>query len=184
MKKASKKKGRTTRKTSVSSSISIRSLDDDSVVSGGADDDSTMVGDYADGDEMPALAHYEGWRAKYKLPLKALEIKSFNRRDVVVELNHRAIKQTRRFIFDIDKESTEFVEFIEEHKKEELKRKARRYRHALGNIELKPKEMCTLLIEIVSGTDLPIADFNSSDPFVKCFIGGKEVHRTSHMPKT
>jgi Ca2+-dependent lipid-binding protein len=40
------------------------------------------------------------------------------------------------------------------------------------------------LIEIVSGWDLPVGDFVSSDPFVICMLGRREVHRTKHVPQT
>jgi Ca2+-dependent lipid-binding protein len=41
-----------------------------------------------------------------------------------------------------------------------------------------------LLVEIVSATDLPIADRNSTDPYVIVFMGKQEIHRTPHCMKT
>jgi len=55
---------------------------------------------------------------------------------------------------------------------------------ALGDIKLNKFEKINLLFEIVSGYDLPIGDFNSSDPFVVALMGNEEVHRTMHVSKT
>jgi hypothetical protein len=41
-----------------------------------------------------------------------------------------------------------------------------------------------MLIEIVSATDLPVADITSTDPFVVVLMGGREVHRTRVVSKT
>jgi hypothetical protein len=41
-----------------------------------------------------------------------------------------------------------------------------------------------LLVEIVSATDLPVADLASTDPFVVVLMGGREVHKTKVVSKT
>ena len=40
-----------------------------------------------------------------------------------------------------------------------------------------------ILVEIVGATNLPVADFTSSDPYVVVRMAGKEVHRTSVVSK-
>jgi hypothetical protein len=45
-------------------------------------------------------------------------------------------------------------------------------------------EDVNLLVEIVSATDLPVADLLSSDPYVVVWLGKEEVHRTKTIPKT
>ena len=50
--------------------------------------------------------------------------------------------------------------------------------------ELMPDGNVNLLVEVVSATDLPIADVSSTDPYVVVFMGKKEVHRTVTIPKT
>lgn len=35
-----------------------------------------------------------------------------------------------------------------------------------------------ILVEIVSATDLPIADHKTSDPYTICYLGKEEIHRT------
>lgn len=53
-------------------------------------------------------------------------------------------------------------------------------------MDLTAQSEIQLLIEIVSATDLPIADRmkQSSDPYVIVYLGHEEIHRTSHIPKT
>lgn len=41
-----------------------------------------------------------------------------------------------------------------------------------------------LIIEIVSGSGLLIADYRTSDPYVKAKVGGKDIHETKHILKT
>jgi Ca2+-dependent lipid-binding protein len=48
-----------------------------------------------------------------------------------------------------------------------------------------PSTSKELLIEIISCREIPAADKNgTSDPYVKIKLGGKEVHKTSHIEKT
>lgn len=43
-----------------------------------------------------------------------------------------------------------------------------------------------LLIEVVSATNLPVADRlkHSSDPYIEIFLGSEEIHRTRWIPRT
>lgn len=41
-----------------------------------------------------------------------------------------------------------------------------------------------LLVEVVSCFNLPIADLNSTDPYLTVFFGTKEVHRTKAISNT
>jgi Ca2+-dependent lipid-binding protein len=41
-----------------------------------------------------------------------------------------------------------------------------------------------ILVEIVSATDLPIADMKSTDPYIVVYLGKQEVHRTKPISKT
>lgn len=45
-------------------------------------------------------------------------------------------------------------------------------------------ENVKLLIELVSATDLPVADLNTSDPYAICRFGETEIHRTQVMDNT
>jgi hypothetical protein len=52
------------------------------------------------------------------------------------------------------------------------------------SVDLSPNGDINLLVEIVSATDLPIADRNSTDPYVIVFMGKQEIHRTPYLTKT
>jgi Ca2+-dependent lipid-binding protein len=41
-----------------------------------------------------------------------------------------------------------------------------------------------ILVEIVSATDLPIADMKSTDPYIVVYLGKQEVHRTKPISNT
>ena len=55
---------------------------------------------------------------------------------------------------------------------------------AAASQEMTASSDINLLVEIVSATDLPIADFKSTDPYVKVYMGKQEVHKTKPIPKT
>ena len=159
--------------------------DDTSIISGLDDDNATTLGGaFEDKGNAPEIEAYKGWKPKYKFPLKMIEIKSIHRRHVVVTTIDRAVEATRDFIFDTEQQAANFSDLITEHKKEDMKRIDKKFRHNLGGLKLKPREKVTLLVEIVSGTDLPVADLTSSDPFVICWVAGKEVHRTDYISKS
>jgi hypothetical protein len=49
------------------------------------------------------------------------------------------------------------------------------------NIEL--NDDISLLVEIVSCSDLPVADITSTDPYVVVFLGVNAIHKTEYIPK-
>jgi C2 domain len=164
----------------------LNSLSDDvTSVRGGPDDDDNTVGGeaFADRDDISNLPSYKGWNAKYKLPINSMSIKSVHKNDVMITTEIRHIKHTRNLIFDSEQEAIEFVQKIEMQKQAEHERSRVKLQHALGGLKITPGEEVTLLVEIVSASDLPIADLKSSDPFVICFINDREVHRTDFISK-
>eukprot|EP00934_Nitzschia_sp_Nitz4_P005692 Nitzschia sp. Nitz4//scaffold348_size17284//6198//9518//NITZ4_008842-RA/size17284-processed-gene-0.10-mRNA-1//-1//CDS//3329548688//5682//frame0 len=50
-------------------------------------------------------------------------------------------------------------------------------------VELTPSSEINLLLEIVSATNLPIADRKSTDPYVIVYMGTQELHRTQPISK-
>ena len=127
---------------------------------------------------------FDGWEAKYRIPCQLCSIKQHQKKSVfvLVEVDH--VKQEREIIFDTLDEAQNFVTLLEKERKLEEARGEARLQAALGDIRLPPLETITLLIEIVSGWDLPIGDFTSSDPYVVCTLGRKEVHRTKPILST
>lgn len=154
-----------------------------SELNGGDDDVSTVAGAFADKDDISKLPSYEGWRAKYKLPINAVSIKSVHKKDVLIITEYGPVKHSRDLIFDSEEEANEFAQVINMQKEAEQDRAKIKIKHALGGLKITHSEELTLLVEIVSGTDLPVADLSSSDPFVVCFFNGKEVHRTEYISK-
>jgi hypothetical protein len=154
-----------------------------SVLNGGDDDDSTVAGAFADKDDISNLQSYEGWRAKYKLPINTVSIKSVHKKDVLIITEYGHVKHSRDLIFDSEQAANEFAQMIEMQKEAGQDRAKIKLRHALGGLKITPSEELTLLVEIVSGTDLPVADLSSSDPFVVCFFNDRVVHRTDFVSK-
>jgi hypothetical protein len=148
------------------------------------DDVSTVAGaEFADTDNLDSDPRYEGWKAKYKVPIRACSIRNVHRRDVHVQVKYIEIKHDRTFVFNSEEEASSFAQMVDAQKEAEEKRSSIKLKHALDGIRTEPGEEVTLLVEIVSGADLPVADISSSDPFVICYFNGKEVHRTKHISK-
>lgn len=150
--------------------------DDSSITDGG----STIAGD----DQLLDVPDYEGWRAKYKLPLSAIAIQGTSKKIVSIDIDYRSIKQHRKIYFDSEHMAQEAVNFIRYQQAEEEKRKGQKFANNSSGVKVNPLEYLTLLVEIVGGTDLPASDLLSSDPFVICFFNHKEVHRTDYINNT
>lgn len=149
------------------------------------DDDNksmTPVELLSDGVPLPELAGC--WTPKYQVPIGSLVLKQTTGSRVFLRLTQDGIKEKREFVFGSPKEATEFTSAFNREKIRESKRLDKKLKGSLGDITLMKGEKVDLLIEIVSGWNLPIADVTSSDPFVVCSINGKEVHRTKYVSKS
>ena len=127
---------------------------------------------------------YAGWNAKYRLPLESVTVKRVHKKTVDTIVQDRDIKHYRDLIFKTEQDAKDFAAEIEIQKQAGEQRAAAKLKASLGEVKIDKKEELTLLIEIVSAWDLPAADFTSSDPYVVCFMSGREVHRTKYIPKT
>jgi len=158
----------------------------DGTTTGDSDDESVADTAFAD-DGVEDTPDFAGWNVKYRLPIETLSIKKVHRKTVYVIIQHQAIKQNRDIIFYSEEEAQEFAQLIEVQKQAGERRAAAKVQGALSvmkGTKVEKKDEITLLVEIVSGWDLPAADLTSSDPYVVCFMHGFEVHRTKHIPKT
>lgn len=157
-------------------------------VSNASDDDEddgnsmTPVELLSSGVPLPELSG--SWIPKYQVSIGSLNLKQTSGSRVFMRLNQDGTKEKREFIFGSSKEADEFTKAFNREKSRESKRLDKKLKGSLGGIELKTGEQLDLLIEIVSGWSLPVADVTSSDPFVVCSINGKEVHRTKYVPKS
>ena len=124
------------------------------------------------------------WIAKYQVSIGSLNLKQTTGSRVYMRLNQDGIKEKREYVFASSREADDFTNAFNREKRREPKRLDKKLKGSLGGIELKTGEKLDILIEVVSGWSLPVADVTSSDPFVVCSINGKEVHRTKYIPKS
>lgn len=149
------------------------------------DSDEESVAEAAFADEgIEDTPDYAGYKVKYRLPIETLTVKKVHRKTVYIVVEYQSIKQTRDIIFHDEEEAQEFVQLLEVQKQAGERRAAAKVQASLAGLKVDKKEDLTLLVEIVSGWNLPAADLTSSDPYVVCFMHGFEVHRTKHIPKT
>lgn len=125
------------------------------------------------------------WLEKYRFPLRDVQVKKRVSSSVVLHTKLGEIEQTREVIFESGSEAIAFCTEIEEHSRVEEIRSKKRLKAALGGIKVaNDREKIHLLIEVVSGTDLPAADLLSSDPMVTITFDGKEIHKTKFISST
>jgi hypothetical protein len=127
---------------------------------------------------------FDGWKPKYRIPCQSITVKQHFKKSVFVYIEVRTLKQERELIFDTLEDAQKFCNMLEEEQVLETTRAEKRLQAALGDIKLPPFETITLLVEIVSGWDLPIGDLRTSDPYVICMLGHQEVHRTDYISST
>jgi hypothetical protein len=127
---------------------------------------------------------FDGWEAKYRIPCQSCSVKHQVKKSVFMLVEVGKAHQEREVIFDSLEEAQEFCEVLEKERKLEDTRAEARLKAALGDLKLPPHETITLLIEIVSGWELPVGDFTTSDPYVIGVLGRNEVHRTKPIFST
>lgn len=146
-----------------------------------ADDASTSPG-FLDKDSALFVTPDDvGWKSKYRFPINCLNIKGTHKSSVMVELTIDRSKEVRELIFDSPEESDRFQATVKRELSLEGIRGEKKISAALGDNKIEASDVITFLFEIVSGRNLPVGDFMSSDPYVRCFLNGKEVHRTKHI---
>lgn len=155
----------------------------DNATSVDSDDESVAESAFAD-EGIEDTPDYAGFKAKYRLPIETFTVRKVHKKTVSVTIKYHSILQNRDVFFHSEEEAQEFAQMIEVQKQANERRGASKVNAALGGLKVEKKEELTLLIEIVSGWDLPAADLTSSDPYVVAFMRGFEVHRTKHIPKT
>eukprot|EP00529_Nitzschia_sp_RCC80_P008506 CAMPEP_0113512820 /NCGR_PEP_ID=MMETSP0014_2-20120614/39536_1 /TAXON_ID=2857 /ORGANISM="Nitzschia sp." /LENGTH=1224 /DNA_ID=CAMNT_0000409189 /DNA_START=63 /DNA_END=3733 /DNA_ORIENTATION=+ /assembly_acc=CAM_ASM_000159 len=158
-----------------------------------ADDDDASVGTtnedgIAKDTVMALMDHggkdYHGWKPRYSVPIDSIHVRQQHKKTATVVITLSKLKQERDLTFDTVEDCKRFVQEIEKQKRLEAERQEGRLKAALGDIVLPKLETVTWLFEIVSGYDLPIGDFTTSDPYVQCVFGQQQVHRTKHISAT
>ena len=167
------------------------------------DEDLSTLGPYAPDDTDGAFVEHYTYR------LEDVEIIKVHGRTCEVKFGSGSETIVRNILFEAEKEAFAFDDALTDLKtrvQERAKRRAEEYRQhkrtknkgvsplnstprtrsledplaalEAGDVEIK------LLVDIVSGIDLPIADLVSSDPYVVVKLGNRQVHRTKVMSKT
>jgi hypothetical protein len=94
--------------------------------------------------------------------------------------------RTREITFQSEADAINFDKLIRNEKKIAAQKSRKKLKDAIGQ-SIDPGATIKLLVEIVSGWDLPVGDMISSDPFVVVKMGPhyeREIHRTKHLSKT
>lgn len=156
------------------------------------EDDNSLTGMRVNVQTFVPLQATAGWSVKYQIPLRCISIQKISRDSVTLSFHqdHSKSKKAREFTFGSRGDTDAFAEMIRTEKEKDEERVDAKIKAALGDnkdggdIKVQQNEKLELLIEIVSGWNLPIADITSSDPLVACYFNGEEVHKTNYIPKT
>jgi hypothetical protein len=168
---------------------SIRQIEDDDDDDDDDDDNQSSYDINIFGDTGGVLADtggkkFDGWKPKYRIACQSITVKQQHKKSVYTMVEVQKLKQERELIFDTLEDAQRFCDKLEKERQLESDRAEARLQAALGDIKLPPFETVTLLVEIVSGWNLPIGDFTSSDPYVIAMMGRQEIHRTKHIRNT
>jgi hypothetical protein len=122
----------------------------------------------------------DGWETRYVLGLDDVEILKARGSHCEMKLGHGSDTQVRHVNFSNESEATSFQQVLNKLfklKKKFTEQRVRDFRQ-LSPVSEQDFQI-RILIEIVSGVGLPIADRNATDPYVIVRLGGsQEVHRT------
>lgn len=154
---------------------------------GGKDDDSG-AGTHADGfqdastvDDLDT-SRFDGWTAKYRLPIRMAEIVEHNKRAVEVKGECKGHIYQREYVFQSEAAANEFVDIIKQNKMLQEKRAKDRVESIMSGITLQKDEQLTFLIDICSAMDLPRTDVGrDSDPYVTVRFNGRKIHKTHYI---
>jgi hypothetical protein len=146
-------------------------------------DDTSVSPEYLDNgsDDYAVSDEYHGWKTKYRFPINALSIKGTHKNSVIVEISLDKIRESRELVFDTHSEAEQFEAMIRRELSLESRRIEKKVEASFGNAKIDIGESITFLIEIVSGWNLPLGDFTSSDPYIKCYFNGKTIHKTNYI---
>lgn len=137
-----------------------------------------------DSGQQYATEEITGWVAKYRFPLQKMSIKGTHHHSVIIELLMGKRREVREVVFDSLPEAERFQTVLRNEMAMEQSRILAKTKFSMGGENIRLDDQITFLVEIVSGWNLPAADFSSSDPFVTCLLNNKEVHRTAYISKT
>ena len=125
----------------------------------------------------------DAWVESRTYRLDELKLTKVHGRTVEVHLGAGREVQVRDVKFESEADATAFATTIQKLVQLEHHRAQRQAQSYLQSRSLETTTRIRILLEIVSATNLPIADLSSSDPYVLVRLGSREIHRTSVVSK-
>ena len=119
------------------------------------------------------------WSEAYLFDPDDVELLKHSGSHVECKLGRGAETMVRTIYFSSEQEKESFVDVISKLGVL-LKERATRKLESLPQVG----NELNILVEIVSGVRLPIADITSTDAYVVVYLGKDEVHRTKQIPNT
>ena len=151
----------------------------------GSDDDSSQGGDHGTISTIgfhAADEETDTWVTNYVLGLDDIQILKSRGSHCEMKIGHGSDTQVRHVHFSSDKDAKSFQQVLEKLIKLKQRLTEQRVRdfRELTPVAEGGSGRIRLLIEIVSGLSLPVADRTATDPYVIVRLGGShEVHRTT-----
>lgn len=126
------------------------------------------------------------WKTHYVLGLDDIHILKAKGSHCEIKAGHGNDTQVRAVNFSSEKDATSFRHVLENLnglKQRLTEQRVRDFRELTPVTEADGGQI-RLLIEIVSGVALPVADRNATDPYVIVRLASHEVHRTTPIYST
>jgi len=156
----------------------------------GSDNDSSQGGDHGTISTIGFHAvdeETDTWVTNYILGLDDVQILKSRGSHCEMKIGHGSDTQVRNVHFSSDRDAKSFQQVLEnliKMKQRLTEQRVRDFRE-LSHVDQGGGGRIRLLIEIVSGINLPVADRTATDPYVIVRLGGShEVHRTKPIYKT
>ena len=127
----------------------------------------------------------QGWKVKYILDMEDFNIANNSGTECTFIIRNKVLRQERdiEFINEFERES--FIDTLTNLRNAVRQKTNSSYNTFLKKIGKRGDQPCNLLVEIVSATDLRIADvLGLSDPYVVVTMNGMEIHKTKVISKT
>lgn len=146
------------------------------------------VQDYGDGHPQDDVVTH--WMERQRARIATMDLKNLDSRKVEIEIGVGKDVLVREFNFETPHDVETFAKTFDKMKELMHERGNRLAAEHLINpsekqkTELNLDDSVNLLIEIVSATNLPIADVSSSDPYVIVEDGKKQWHKTGVVSQT
>lgn len=126
----------------------------------------------------------QGWKVKYRLDMEDFELTTSSGLECTFVIRNKVLRQERdiEFINEFERES--FVDALSNLREAVRQKTNIGYNAFLKKINKKGDDPCNLLVEVVSASDLRIADvLGLSDPYVTVMMKDKVIHKTKVISK-